>query len=77
METHIFTTPSTFHGTSISNHDFKIVEDKYVTIDFLGNAAMNKIMGVVTFKKDDEFPMLNVANYIEGLGSRESSERIQ
>jgi hypothetical protein len=45
LEMHIFTTPPTFHGTSIGNLDFKIVDCMNITIGFLGNMMMNKIMG--------------------------------
>jgi len=68
--------PTTFHGTFIGNHDLKIVDDTDITIDFLGNVMVNKIMCVVTIDKDYEFPILNVSNWLEGLGSRESSEEI-
>jgi hypothetical protein len=57
---HIFTIPATFYGTFIGNHDLKIVENMDIEIYFLGNAVVNKIMGVFTVKKDGEFPMLNV-----------------
>jgi hypothetical protein len=38
---------------------------------------VNKIMGASTINKDDEFPMLNIANELEGLWSREASEGMQ
>jgi hypothetical protein len=38
---------------------------------------MNKIIGDSTVNKDDDLLMLNVTNYLEGLGSREPSEIIQ
>jgi hypothetical protein len=47
-----------------------------IAISFLGNVAMNKIIGASTIKKNDEISMLDVANTFEGLRSRESSERI-
>jgi hypothetical protein len=58
----IFPTPTTFHGTSISNHDLKIVDTTNIAIDFLGNVVVNKIMGVSSVNKDDDFPMLNLVN---------------
>jgi hypothetical protein len=57
LESHIFTSSPTFHGTTIGNHDLKIIDDSNVTIDFLGNAAMNKFMGATTIHKDDDFPI--------------------
>jgi hypothetical protein len=48
LEMHIFTMPPTFHGTTIGNHDLKIVDDIDIEIGFLRNAMMNKIMGVST-----------------------------
>jgi hypothetical protein len=37
---------------------------------------MNKIMGASTINKNDDLPMLNVTNYLEGLGNREASEHL-
>jgi hypothetical protein len=33
-----------------------------IEISFLGNAAMNKIMGSSTINKNDGLPMLDIAN---------------
>ena len=77
LETHIFTMLSTFHGPAIGNHDLKIIDDTNIAISFLGNATMTKIIGASIVNKDDDLMMLNVTNYIEGLGSREPSEIIQ
>ena len=62
LESHIFTSSTTFHGTSIGNHDLKIIDGTNVTIDFLGNAVMNKVMGATTVHKDDDFPIFDVTN---------------
>jgi len=62
LESHIFTSSPTFHGTTIDNHDLKIIDGTDVTIDFLGNATMNKVMGVTTLYKDDDFPIFDVTN---------------
>jgi hypothetical protein len=62
LKTHIFTTPSTFHGTTIGNHDLEIVDSMDVEMSFLGNATMNKIMGVSTINQNDDLPMLDVTN---------------
>jgi hypothetical protein len=62
LESHIFTSSPTFHGTSISNHDLKITDGTDVTIDFLGNGAMNKVIGATTVHKDDEFPIFDVTS---------------
>jgi hypothetical protein len=62
LEPHIFTSSPTFHGTFIGNHDLKIIDDTEVTIDFLGNEVMNKIVGATTFHKDDDFPTFNITN---------------
>jgi hypothetical protein len=74
LKTYIFTTPTTFHGPTIGYHDLKIIDDTNIAIGFLGNAAMNKIMGATNVNKDDDFLMLNIANEFEGLWSREASE---
>jgi hypothetical protein len=62
LETHIFTTPPTFHGHTIGNNDLKIIDGTYIAISFLGNATMNKIMGPSTLNKDDYLHILNVTN---------------
>jgi hypothetical protein len=45
---HIFTTPPTFHGTYIGNHDLKIVDCMDIEMGFLSNVMMNKIMSATT-----------------------------
>jgi hypothetical protein len=75
--TRIFTTPPTFHGPTIDNHDLKIIDCTDITISFLGNATMNKIMGASIVNKDDDLLMLNATNFLEGLGSIEPREIIQ
>ena len=62
LEMHIFTTPSTFHGTTIRNHDLEIINGMDVAMSFLGNAMMNKIMGVATINQNDDLLMLDVTN---------------
>jgi hypothetical protein len=62
LETHIFTTPSTFHGSTIGNHDLEIIDNMDLAMSFLGNAAMNKIMGASTINQNDDLPMLDVTN---------------
>jgi hypothetical protein len=62
LETHIFTAPSTFHGTTIGNHNLEIVDGMDVAMGFLGNATMNKIMGTSTINQNNDLPMLDVTN---------------
>ena len=62
LESHIFTLSPTFHGTTIDNHDLKIIDYTDVTIDFLGNATVNKVMGDIIVHKDDDFPIFDVTN---------------
>jgi hypothetical protein len=62
LESHIFTSFPTFHGTTIRNHDLKIIDGIDVTIDFLGNKAMNKVMGATIVHKDYDFPIFDVTN---------------
>jgi hypothetical protein len=62
LEMHIFTMPSTFHGTTIDNHDLEIVDDMDATMSFLGNVAMNKVMDASTINQNDDLPMLDVTN---------------
>jgi hypothetical protein len=59
---HIFTTPSTFHETTIGNHDLEIIDDMDVEMSFLGNATMNKIMGAATMNQNDDLSMLDVTD---------------
>jgi hypothetical protein len=62
LETHIFTAPTTFHRTTIGNHDLEIVDNMDVAMGFLGNATMNKMVGAATINQNDDFSMLDVAN---------------
>jgi hypothetical protein len=77
LKTYIFTMPTKFHGPTIGYHDLKIIDNTNIEIGFLGNAMMNKIVGATTFNKDDDLPMLNIANELEGLWSREANEGMQ
>jgi hypothetical protein len=54
--------PSTFHGTTIGNHDLEIFDGMDVAMSFLGNAAMNKITCASTINQNDELSMLDVTN---------------
>jgi hypothetical protein len=54
--------PSTFHGTTIGNHDLEIVDGMDVAMSFLGNAVMNKIMGSSTINQNDDLLMLDVTD---------------
>jgi hypothetical protein len=62
LEMHILTTPSTFHGITICNHDLEIIDDMDVAMSFLGNAAMNKIMGASTINQNNDLLMLDVTD---------------
>jgi hypothetical protein len=62
LESHSFTSSPTFHGTTIGNHDLKIIDDIDVIINFLGTVMMNKVMGATTIHKDDDFPIFDVNN---------------
>jgi hypothetical protein len=53
---------STFHGPAIGNHDLEIIECMNIAISFMDSAMMNKIMGSSTINKNDDLPMLDVAN---------------
>jgi hypothetical protein len=77
LKTNNFTTPTTFHGPTIGYHDLKIIDSMNIAIGFLGNATMNKIVGTTTVNKDDDLPVLNVANELENLLGREANEGMQ
>jgi hypothetical protein len=61
-EMHIFTGPATFHRTTIGDHDLEIVDKMDVAMGFLGNAAMNKIVGAATVNQNDDLSVLDVTN---------------
>jgi hypothetical protein len=48
LQAHIFATPHTFHGTTIGNHDLKIVDYTDIEHGLLSNMGINKIMGDAT-----------------------------
>jgi len=60
LETHIFTTTPTFHGTSIGNHDLKIVDYMDIEMGSFRNALMNEIMSETTINYDDDLPFFKV-----------------
>jgi hypothetical protein len=62
FEKHIFTMPPTFHGTSIGNHDLKIVDYMDIAMVFLRNASMNEIISATTVKENDDLLIFYVAN---------------
>jgi hypothetical protein len=62
LQVHIFTMTPTFHGTTISNHDLKIIDYMDITQGLLSNVMMNKIMGVSTVDKDNDFLILDIPN---------------
>ena len=62
LETHIFTTPSTFHGATIDNRDLEIINIMEVTMIFLGNVVMNNIMGASTINQNDDLLMLDITD---------------
>jgi hypothetical protein len=77
LKTHILKNPTTFHGPTIGYHVLKIIDSTNIEIGFLGNVTMNKIVGATIVNKDDDLLMLNIANELEGLWSRESNEGMQ
>jgi hypothetical protein len=62
LETHIFTTPSTFHRATIGNYDLEIIDDMDVAMSFLVNVVMNKIMCTSTINQNDDLLMLDVTD---------------
>jgi hypothetical protein len=62
LEMKIFTAPATFHRTTIGNHDLEIVDNMDVAMSFLGNVAMNKIMGAATINQNDDLSLLDVTD---------------
>jgi hypothetical protein len=55
----------------------KIIGNTNIAIGFLGNATMNKIVGATTVNKDDDLPVINVANELERFWGREANEGMQ
>jgi hypothetical protein len=62
LEMFIFIVPSTFHGTTIGNHDLEIVDGMDVAMSFLGNVVMNKIMGASAINQNDDLLILDVTD---------------
>jgi hypothetical protein len=62
LEMHIFTAPATFHRATIGNHDVEIIDSMDIAMGFLGDAAMNKIMGAATINQDDDLSVLDVTD---------------
>jgi hypothetical protein len=62
LETHIFTVPSTFHRAPIGNHDLEIINSMDIAVGFLGDAAMNKVVGAATINQDDDFSVLDITD---------------
>jgi hypothetical protein len=54
--------PTTFHRTTIGNHDLEIIDSMDVAMGFLGNAVMNKIVGATTINQNDDLSVLDVTN---------------
>jgi hypothetical protein len=71
LKMYIFITPT------IGYHDLKIIDNTNIEIGFLGNTMMNKLVGATIINKDDDLPMLNIANELEGLWRIKSSEVMQ
>jgi hypothetical protein len=62
LETHIFTSPSTFHRATIGNHDLEIINSMDIAVGFLGDAAMNKVVGAATINQDDDLSVLDITD---------------
>jgi hypothetical protein len=62
LETHIFTAPSTFQRATIGNHDLEIINSMDIAVGFLGDAAMNKVVGVATINQDDDLSVLDITD---------------
>jgi hypothetical protein len=54
--------PPTLHGTSIGNHDLKIVDCMDIEMGFLRNVSMNEIMSATTVNENDDLPIFYLAN---------------
>jgi hypothetical protein len=52
--------PSTFHRATIGNHDLEIINSMDITVGFLGDAAMNKVVGAATINQDDDLSVLDI-----------------
>ena len=55
LEAHIFKAPSTLHRATIGNHDLEIINSMDIAVGFLGDVAMNKVVGTATINQDDDF----------------------
>jgi hypothetical protein len=62
LQTHIFTTPSTFHRATIGNHDLEIINNMDIAVGFLGDAAMSKVVGAAAINQDDDLSVLDITD---------------
>jgi hypothetical protein len=62
LQAQIFIVTHAFHGSSIKNHDFKVIENMHIEMGLLSNASMNKFIGVAFIDEDNDFMMLDIAN---------------
>jgi hypothetical protein len=46
----------------LSNHDLEIIDNMDIAMGFLGDAAMNKIVGAATINQDDDLSVLEVTD---------------
>jgi len=51
-----------FHGSSIKNHDLKVIDNMDIEMGLLSNASMNKFIGVSFIDEDNDFMILDIAN---------------
>jgi hypothetical protein len=62
LEMQILTAPSTFHRATIGNHDLEIINNMDIALGFLGDAAMNKVVGATTINQDDDLSVLDITD---------------
>jgi hypothetical protein len=55
----------------------EIIDGMDIAMSFLGNVMMNKIVGASTISQNDDLPMLDVTDELEGLWRGEDNERIE
>jgi hypothetical protein len=65
---------TTFHRTSISNHDLEVVHITDVAVGFLGYMLMNEVMATTIVNLDNDFAMFDVTNQFDGLWSINTSQ---
>ena len=68
LESHIFTTPPTFHHPTIDYHNFKFGHIVDMIMQFFNQSLVNKFMGDSIVNQHYHFGLLDVTHNFQGFG---------